>query len=169
MVLWIANDGHVNSEPLCHGTFRHGLFRVIRAFGMYIRPEILEQRFHVWLGKDYDVIHVAQGGNQLGAGLLVQNGPPGSLEAAYTGVGIYTYHEKVSFPLCSCQVSNVADVQSIKTSVRKDHTPSAPLCSLEQGFQFRPVDNFGLGRPHTLASCPGSRIADRTQQFVARN
>lgn len=148
MLLWITDDGHTDSEVVCHSALRNGLFRVVGPFRVHIGSQILKQRLDVALREYDDVIHVPDGGDELGAGLFVENWPSGSFQAADTGVGIHTHHQKISFPFGTSEVPNMTDMQSIKTTVRENYANSPPLSLLEQGFQLVPLHDFGDSRPH---------------------
>src|SRR5215469_881119 len=168
MVLWIAYDGHVDSQALGYRALRDCFRRVVRPFRVHIRPELLEQGLDVRFWKQNDVIHVLDRRDQLGAGLLIENRSPGSFEAADAAVGIYTHHQKISFFLCTFEVPNMTDVQSIKTSVRKNDATSVALGFLEQRFELASLHDFGVGLPHTLSDGPQSRLPDRVLQFLTR-
>src|SRR5215831_3476148 len=169
MVLWIAYNGHFDPEALCYRALRDCFRRVVRPFRVHIRPELLEQGLDVRFWKQNDVIHVLDRRDQFGAGLLIENRSPGSFEAADAGVGIYTHHQKISFFLCTCEVPNMTDVQSIKTSVRKNEATSVALGFLEQRFELASLHDFGVGLPHTLSDGPQSRLPDRVLQFLTRD
>jgi len=148
MTLWISDDGHMDSQAVCDRAFGNGLWRVVRPFRVHIGLQILKQRLDAPLREYDDIIHVLDRGDELGAGLFVQDWLPGSFQAADTGVGIYTYDQKISFTLGTSEVSDMTDMQSIKATVRENHTNSLLPSPQEQRLQFGTLHDFGVCRPH---------------------
>src|SRR5215467_487354 len=75
MVFGITHDGNANSQPVGGRSLRHTLSRVVRSLGMYVRPQLLEQRFDVRLGKDHDMVDRTLRCYQQSPGTLVENRP----------------------------------------------------------------------------------------------
>ncbi len=75
VVFGIAYDSYTDAEAIGHGAFGNGFGGVVRAFGVNVRAQFLEQLLDVWFGEEQDEIDVAQGGDELRAGLLVEDWP----------------------------------------------------------------------------------------------
>src|SRR5260370_6802708 len=59
--LWIADNGDAHAKPRGRGALRNRFRGIVGAFDVDIGAQHLKQRFHVWLVKDGDVFHAAQG------------------------------------------------------------------------------------------------------------
>ena len=75
MVFGIAYDGYTDAEPIGDGAFGNSFGGVVGAFGVNVRSKLLKQLLDVWFGEEQDEIDIAQGGDQLRAGLFVEDWP----------------------------------------------------------------------------------------------
>src|SRR5438477_3562487 len=97
MIFLISDDGHANSQLLGGRTLRHGFRRVIRSLCVYVGPHVIEQRFHVWFGKNDDVIDVAQGGHQQRARAFVQHRTSWALQSFYARIAVHCDNQHIAF------------------------------------------------------------------------
>ena len=136
---------------------------------MDIRKKFLKQLFHVGFREKQDEIDSANCGDQLGAGLLVENGAAGAFEVAKTGIGIYRDDEDVTFALGAFEIANVADVERVKAAVGENDALASLLGFTEQGAKFVARNDFGLGSAHGSGSRLRGGIVNAFEQFGTRN
>src|ERR1700692_1261634 len=97
MVFGIAADGHADAEAGGDGAFGDGVGGVVGAFCVDIGAQIFEKFFDVGFGKNHDVVHGAESGDEKGARLFVKDGAAGAFQRADAGIGIDGDDEKIAF------------------------------------------------------------------------
>ena len=78
MIFGVANDGDADAEAVGDGAFRNGAGGVVGALGVDVGAQLLQEAFDVGFGKDDDVIHDAEGGDEKGTGVFVDDGTAGA-------------------------------------------------------------------------------------------
>jgi hypothetical protein len=120
MIFGIADDGNFDAQTTGGSSLWHRFGCVVGAFGVNVRAEVFEQRFDARFTEEEDVIDGAKRGHQEGAGVLIKNGAAGALQCADTRVSIDADNQEVAFAAGSFEITDVADVKSIKTAVGKN-------------------------------------------------
>jgi len=128
MVFGIADDGYADAEAGGDGAFGDGVGGVVGAFGVDVGAQFFEESFNVWFRENHDVVHSAQGGDEEGAGLFVENGAAGAFECANAGIGIDGDDEKIAFGFGGGEIAGVADVKGVEDAVGEDDALAALLC-----------------------------------------
>src|SRR5271168_860977 len=113
VILRIAYDSHSNPQTSGNGTLRNILLRIVRSFRVYVRAKLFEQGLHMGLRKKQNVIHIAQGADQLRARLLIQNRPARSFQIFDARVRIHRNNQNVALLLGPGEVPSMADMQRI--------------------------------------------------------
>src|SRR5215467_3888815 len=88
VVLGVAHDRYANSQPVGGRSLRHALGRVVGSFCMYVRSQLLEQRFDIRLRKDHDIVDRTQRGYQQGPRPLIENRPSRPFQPADAAIRI---------------------------------------------------------------------------------
>ena len=132
MIFGVADDGYADAETSGDGALGNGVGGVVGAFRMDVGTQFFEQFFDVGFREDYYVIHGAEGGDEKGAGLFIENGTAGAFERADAGIGIDGDDENVAFGFCAGEVAGMADVERIEDAVGEDDA----LAALFGGCQF---------------------------------
>src|SRR6266849_3673239 len=86
VILRVTDNRYTDTEARGRGTLRDGLGGVIRSLGMYVRTQVLQQRLHVGLAEDYDIIDGSQRTDQRSTRSFGQDGATGALQAADTRI-----------------------------------------------------------------------------------
>jgi hypothetical protein len=174
MILAIANNLDPAAAGQYHIPFWHRVLGVISAFGVDIGAQNLDQCADVGSIEDGDCIHILEGSQDLRAFNARSAWAILAFQGANARIRIYGHHNLAAQLLCTMQVANVADMQQIKASVRKnDLIPGgAPLLYLLGEIGQRknfwgsanlstPVsrNNLTLRHPET---CPACRACGRT-------
>src|SRR5467141_264986 len=117
VILGVTHDGHADAKSRGDGALRHGVRSVVSAFGVDIRAQFFQQGFHIRFGEEHDVIHATKCGNELGTRVFIEDGSSRPFEIADAGIGIHADHENVAFAPGTFEITNMPDVQRIKTAV----------------------------------------------------
>jgi hypothetical protein len=130
MIFWIADDGNFDAETIGGSSLRHRFDCVVGAFGVHVRAEVFEQRFDARFAEQENVIDGAKRGHQEGAGVLVKNGAAGAFQCTDARVPVDAHNQEVAFATGSFEITDVANVKSIKTTVGKNDALAEPpvLC-----------------------------------------
>src|SRR5580692_1703919 len=120
MIFGIADDGDSDAETLSGRSFGNCFRGVVGSFGVNVGAEIYEERLDARFVEKHHVIDAAERGDELRAGVFVEDGATRTFESADARVGIDADDENVAFAAGSCEVANVAYVKRIKTAVRKN-------------------------------------------------
>src|ERR1700739_4118579 len=97
VIFGIANDGYSNAQTAGGFTLRDSIQRVIRALSVNVGMELFEQGRNVGLRKEHHIVDAPQGGNQLRAGLFIENGTARAFQRAGASVGIDADDEDIAF------------------------------------------------------------------------
>jgi hypothetical protein len=127
MIFGIADDGNSNAQTIGGSPLWHRFGCVVGAFGVNVRAEVFEQRFDARFAEEEDVIDGAKRGDEQGPGVLIKNGAAGAFQCADARVSIDADNQEVAFAAGSFEITDVADVKSIKTTIGKNDTLAAPL------------------------------------------
>ena len=123
----------------------------IAAFHEHVRSNLCDQSSGVRLIEEHDIIHAGQRGKHFGALLLRDDRSVGRLiQTTHGTVRIDAYNEDIAEVPCGLQVTRVADVHYIKTTVSKDNAPALRPVYRERGDQAARRDQFfmhGLSYP----------------------
>src|SRR5713226_6257395 len=101
VILGITHDSHTDAEPRSNSAFRHSLRSVIGAFGVNVGSKLSQESFHVWLGKEHDIINATQRANQLRPSAFIEDRPPGAFQVAYAGIRVHADNENVDSSVCN--------------------------------------------------------------------
>src|SRR5260370_34820606 len=122
MIFRIAHDSDADSETRRRSTLRNRLGRIIGSFRVNIGTKCFEQGLHVRFVKKNDVVDRSQSGNELRAGLLIEDRAAGSLECANAAIHIDADDENVAFGASAFQVAAVPDVKRVEAAGRQTAT-----------------------------------------------
>src|SRR5258706_15803902 len=117
---------------------------------MNIRAQVLQKTFHVGFSEEHDVVHAAKRGNELGASVFIEDWAAGPLEVADAGIGIHADNKNVTFAARTFKITNMSDVQRIKTAVGKDDALAMALVFREFHAQQVSRNDFGSSLAHNL-------------------
>src|SRR5260370_20372590 len=84
VILRVTDNSYADTEPRGRGTLRDGLGGVICSLGMHIRTQVLQQRLHVGLAEDYDIIDRSQRTHQRSTRSFGQGRAPRALQTTHT-------------------------------------------------------------------------------------
>src|SRR5579862_9692640 len=120
VVFGVADDGDADAETIRDGAFGNGVGGVVGALGVDVGAKLFEQFFNVGLGKDHDVVHHAQGGDEESARVFIQDGTAGPFQRGNARIGVDADDEDLSLLLGAGEIANVADVERIEAAVGED-------------------------------------------------
>ena len=169
VILGVPNDGHADPKSYSDGAFRHCLGGVVCAFGVDIGAKYFQKHFDVGLDKEHNIIHATKRGDELGARAFVEDGAAGPFELADAGIRVDADNENIAFAPRAFEITDMSDVQRVKTTIRKDNALAlAPVFSklLSQCFTR---DDFGCGLTHDLGGGSGGLRADGVEKLFLRN
>src|SRR5258708_9988725 len=169
MILEVANNCYPDAKPDSNGAFRYGLGRVVRAFGVNIGAHFFQQRLHVWFGEEHNVIHAAKCGDELSAGIFIEDWAPGPFQMADARIGIHTHNENVAFTARTFKIANMSEVQSVEAAVGEDDPLAVTLMFREPHAQLIPRNDFGGAFAHGLGGSSGGLATDGLEKLFARN
>src|SRR5207245_1762396 len=129
-------------------------------FCVNVRTQLFEQSFDIRFGEEHNVIHRPERGNDLGASIFIENRAACSLEVAYAGIGIHTDNEDVAYAASAFQITNVADVERIKTAVGEDDLLTLAPVFGDFRAQHVPSNDFGSSFAHALRGGSGRLATD---------
>jgi hypothetical protein len=89
-----------------------------------VRAKFFQESFHVGFREEHDVIYTAKRGNELRAGVLIEDGTAGPFEVANAGVRIHAHDENVSFSPGTLKITDMTDVQRVEATVGKNDSPA---------------------------------------------
>jgi len=89
---------------------------------------------HIRLVEKGDVINEGERGDNLCPFLLVEDWPPFSLKLADRGIAVQSHNQDVSSFLGFLQVSDMSDMNQIKTAVSQDDSPSSFFMGADDFF-----------------------------------
>src|SRR5215469_1075422 len=158
VILRIADDGHANTEAARDFAFGDRVGGVVGAFGVDIRTQLLKQRFDRRLRKEDHIVDVAQSGDQLGTGELVEDRTAGPLELARTGVGIDGHDQNVALVFGSGQIAHVADVKRVKATVGQHNALPCPFQTDDFVGGLFAREDLGVGGTHDYDGTPEAAL-----------
>src|SRR5438132_3534844 len=91
---------------------------------MDVRATFFQESFHVGFREEHDVIYTAKRGNEMRAGVLIEDGAARPLEMADAGIGIHAHDENVTFPPGAFEITDMSDVQGVEATVGKNDSPA---------------------------------------------
>jgi hypothetical protein len=133
MVFGIADDGDADAEAGGDGTLGDGVGSIVGALGVDVGAQIFEKFFDVGFGKNHDVVHGAESGDEEGTGLFIEDGAAGAFEPADAGIGIDGDDEEIAFSFGGGEIAGVADVERVEDAVGEHNALSALLRGGEHG------------------------------------
>src|SRR6202007_2324596 len=110
MILRVTDNRYADTEARGRRTLRDGLGGVIRSLGMHIRTQVLQQRLHIRLAEDHDIIDGSQRTDQRSSRSFGQNGAPGAFQAAYTRIRVHGNGQNIAFAARAFEVADMANV-----------------------------------------------------------
>ena len=116
MIFGIADDGDAPAVGEDRLTFGNSLDRVVRSLAVDIWVEQLEKWCDRPLGKDRDVVHASNRGDELGAIGGFENRAARSLSGS-DGIVINRHDETVGFCRGGLKITDMANVQEIENPV----------------------------------------------------
>jgi len=120
MIFGVADDGNFDAEACGRGALGHRFCRVVGSFGMNVRTEVFEERFNARFAEEENVIDGAKGGDEEGAGVLIENGTTGAFQRTDARIRVDADNEDVALKARTFEITDVPYVKRIKTSIRKD-------------------------------------------------
>src|SRR5688500_9724887 len=117
MIFRVSDDCYAAAVGSYHVPFRHRVFGVVSAFGVYVRFECQQQFFDSWLVKNCDVTHTFQRSNNLSALTGGKNGATRTSEPFHLRIRIDADNQNVSQFACAREITNVSYVQHVETTV----------------------------------------------------
>ena len=116
---WVADDRDTATVAANRIALGHGVDRVVGPLAMHVGTQRQQKRRDVGFRKDRDVVHAAQGGDELRPISRGQDGLPWPLQPLHRRVVVDRHHEAIGFARRRLEVANVADMQQIEAAVRK--------------------------------------------------
>src|ERR1700722_7786205 len=159
MFFGIANNGDANAEQRRHFALRNRVHGVVGSFGVDVRLKFAQQRFHIELIENNDVVDGFERGDQGSTRALGQDWSTFTLQFARSGVGVNADDEQVAFGPSCLQITNVADVQQIEHAIR-EHDFAARMAMLFDD----PVQAFA---GHNFFARIHSSVSDRWWRHAA--
>jgi len=101
--------------------------------------------------------------------VFIEDGAAGPFQVANGGVGIHTDNKDIALAPGTFEITNMSDVQSVKTAVGKDDALALALVLSEILTQHFPGDDFGSGVAHDLRSGSGCLGTNGVEKFLAGN
>jgi len=92
-----------------------------------VRAKFFQESLYVGFREEHDVIYTAKRGNELRAGVLIENGAARPFEMADAGIGIHAHDENVPFAPGTFEITDMTDVQRVEATVSKNDSVSAPF------------------------------------------
>src|SRR5712692_6685615 len=169
VIFGVANHGDANTKTRGDCAFRYALCRVIRAFGVDVGPQLLQERFDVGLGEEHDVVYAAERRNELRARVFIENRPAGPLQVARAGISVHANDQNIAFAARAFEIADVPDVQRIEAAVREDDAPAMALVFREFLTEHISRHDFGSGCSHDSAGGSGGFTANGIEKFFARD
>ncbi len=169
MIFRVTHDGYADAQPRSDGAFRHGFGRIVSSFGVDVRVKFFQKSLHVGFREEYDVIHTAKRGNELRAGILIEDGTAGPLEMADAGICIHAHDENVPFAPGAFEITNMSDVQGVEATVGKNDSPAVAFVFRKLFAQHVWRHDFGGGLAHHLRRCSRCFSADSFEKLFARD
>ena len=119
MIFWIADNGNSPTVAPNDIAFRNRVFCVIRTLGVYVRFKRQQKLCHGWLVEDCYKVDGLESGNDLGSLTLIHNRPSLAFQDSDLLIRIDTDHQKVAQRPRILEISDMTDVQDIKTTIGK--------------------------------------------------
>src|SRR5215213_10050579 len=126
MVFRVSDDLDAAAEGSYHIAFGHRVFGVVGAFRVDVGAEGEQEFGDGRLVEDRDVVHGAQGGDDLGALSFGDEGAPLAFEAPHLLVRVDADDEQVAQTLRRLKVADVPDVQQVEAAVGEDDARAPP-------------------------------------------
>src|SRR5260370_4767992 len=126
VILRVTDNRYADTEPRGRGTLRDGLGGVICSLGMHIRTQVLQQRLHVGLAEDYDIIDRSQRTHQRSTRSFGQDGAPGAFQTTDTRIRIHRNSQDVAFVPSAFEIPDMAYMQRVEAAVRQHNLLGAP-------------------------------------------
>ena len=141
----IADDGDANAETRGDGALGNGVGGVIGALGVDVGAQIFQQGFDVGFGEEHDVVHAAECGNELRAGVLIEDRAAGAFQIAHAGIRVHADDQDVAFAARAFEIADVSDMQRVEAAVGEDDALAAALVFGEFLAQQIARNDFGSG------------------------
>jgi hypothetical protein len=120
MILGVPDDGNPNAKACGRSALWHRFSGVVRALGVNVGAKVFEQRFNTRFAEDDDVVNDAESRNEKGPSAFAKDRAAGTFQFADAGVRVDAHDEDVAFTAGAFKITDVADVQRIKTPVGKN-------------------------------------------------
>jgi len=135
MELRIANNRNADPEQLGELALGNRVDGVVGALGVDIGLKFAQQRIHIQIVEDYDVVYGSKRRDKRRARPFGKDGAPISLQLSRARIRIDTDDEDVSFSACRLQVPNMSCMEHIEYAIcKRDLAAGAPML-IENGVQ----------------------------------
>jgi hypothetical protein len=142
MSFWVARDGDPNAQLRGNFPLGNRVCGVVGSLGVDVGTQFAQERLDIWLVENQDVVHGFKSGDKLGASAFGENGTAGTFQAPLTGIGIDSDDEDIAFAPGSGKVTDVADVEHVKTSIGKDDALARSAKRFELMDEPGTIENF---------------------------
>src|SRR6266404_3606731 len=126
VILRVTDNRYADTEAGGRRTPRDGLGSVICSLGMHIRTQVLQQRLHVGLTEDYDIIDSSQRTHQRSTRSFGQDGAPGAFQTTDTRIRIHRNSQDIAFVPSAFEIPDMAYMQRVEAAVRQHNFLGAP-------------------------------------------
>ena len=120
VVFGVTDDGDSDAETCGGGSLWHGFRSVVGSFGVNVRAQVFEQGLDARFAEQNHVINGAKRSDKKRAGVFIKNGTTGAFQRTDAGVCVDADDEDVAFAARAFEITNMADVKRIETTVGKN-------------------------------------------------
>lgn len=117
MDFFTADNGHSAAITTDNIPFWDRLQRVIRPFAVKIRGDGQQDTIDLVFVKQGHIIDAGQGGNDQNPPLFIDQGARLAFQIFKGAVRIQSHHQNISLGLGLLKITNVADVNQVKTAI----------------------------------------------------
>src|SRR5579884_1811587 len=145
MILRVTDNYHPAAAFLDHIALGNSLRRVVRAFGVNVRPDFSDQRADIGFIENDDRINIRQRRKDFCSLLCRHDRTPGPLQRTHARIAIHCHNHAAPQSFGRMEIPHVPDMQQVKTSVRQnDFFAGAPPLrhTLPQPWA---AENLGIG------------------------
>ncbi len=124
MVLGVTHDARITSELFHDCLLGHSGGGIIRSLALNVWAKIAQKSLGCQVVENEDVVDAGNGGDELRARQLVQQGASRAFERCNGPVAVDAHHQDLAVFFGAAQKANMAGVQKVKAAVREGDGPS---------------------------------------------
>src|SRR5687768_6002491 len=141
MVLWVSDNDDL-AAAFAHDVAFGNIFRsVVGALCMKIRSDRPDQFLDRRLIEDCDKVHASKAGYDLRPLAFGRVWPPIALQNSRLVIRVDADHQDVAERFSPSQITNVSNMQEVKTAVRKDDDRSSRASNIDLAHERDSFEN----------------------------